>query len=126
MTQRREITLDPAKQRSSRGMRLFLNPEWVHYGGPIVTVEDYLKWYNVFVIQPDGSIVVASEAYSDLWYSMEGRMPSAKSFYGDHCWHPGGIEMFAELIGGVVDPDALGALTVRWIRECQGKDLIEL
>jgi hypothetical protein len=124
MNKRRETTLVPSEQRSNRGMRLFLNQDWVHYGGPIVTVEDYIKWYDVYVIQPDGSIVVASEAYSEIWDSMERRMK--KSFFGDHCWHPGGIELFAELIGGVVDPDALGALTVRWITECQGKDLIDL
>lgn len=101
---------------SPRGLLLYQDMALDHFGGKIVTVENYMKWYDVIIIDGVANrVTVASEEFPDIWYKMESFMPKGKSFHGDHCWHPGGIQIFAHKIGAVVDPQALGELTLRWL-----------
>lgn len=102
----------------------------------ILTVEDYCKWYSIFVIVAEKNnngavksiqIFSADEHFPNAWDSMENEMADLnKSFYGDHKWHPYGIQLFAKKINATVDNLALAALTLKWYEEFNDKELKDL
>ena len=88
---------------------------------PTVTVENYCKWYNVFVINPDGVVVTADwEVLNMLEYK------SGKCLIGDHVYHPDLLVQYADYIGGYVDDVSLETVAGRWMFEFHDKSPEEL
>lgn len=78
---------------------------------PVITLENYTKWYSVHVVMPDGSVKVAS--VSDIPTEM---LPPF-AIWSDHCIHPYALELLAKIHGGEVDERAQEVAIGRWILE---------
>lgn len=88
---------------------------------PTITVENYCKWYDIYVIYPDGSIVTAS------WTKMrEIEESSGRTLIGDHIFHPLLLSEYANIIDGSVDEVSEEVVTGRWIFEHYEKDIDEI
>jgi hypothetical protein len=83
---------------------------------PIITVENYCKWYSPYVIMPDGvirkitseEISQATDDFSNAWHI-------------DHCFHPRLLSKLAEMLKGEVCEQSLEMAAGRWVME-QMKD----
>lgn len=73
---------------------------------PLITVEIYPKWYELFVIHPDGGI----EAL--LFHELDD---GEGTTYVDHCPNPRKVEAYAEKHGMYVDEIALELIAGRWV-----------
>lgn len=95
---------------------------------PIVTVEMYSKWYDVYVIEVDGFVVKVDHLkYARKWgEAIRDTYDKGLSFLGDHVWHPYGIQAFADLIGGEVQDEALEMLVGRWVTEHKNTPLEDI
>ena len=88
---------------------------------PVVTVENYCKWYQIFVIYPDSTVVPAD------WPTLNKiNKSSDKHLIGDHIFHPELLEKFADHIGGYVHDVSLEAVTGRWMFEYHDKTAEEI
>lgn len=63
---------------------------------PVVTLENYTKWYNIYVIAPDGTVTRADQ---DALLDLGNKYPDA--MWHDHYFHPRLLYRYAALIGGV-------------------------
>lgn len=66
-------------------------------GYPIICLELYTKWYDVYVVQVDGSIETVP---SDLFLDLASR--GAESVVIDHDYHPNFLQRVADHYGGQV------------------------
>jgi hypothetical protein len=80
---------------------------------PIVTLEDYVKWYGADILWPDGRV----ENVNVDWYCEIVREYPKYPLMGDHNYHPFLLEKIAERIGGQVCWKAREMATGRWINE---------
>lgn len=106
-----------AKYVSHRGIPLLaqeVDPE----GRPIVTMENYCKWYSVYALHPDGR--VESIDPDDVLRKVEKRVGGC--LMGDHNYHPTLLTEVAKELGWVVDPKALEMVTHRWAVEIEDED----
>jgi hypothetical protein len=79
---------------------------------PIITVQNYWKWYNIYVIMPDGvirritdqEIYKATDGYTNAWYI-------------DHYFHPRLLTELAKMLNGKVCPQSLEMAAGRWVME---------
>lgn len=90
---------------SRRGLPLFYSEESKKSGKIVVTGEDYIKWYDLYLVFPSGA--VAAVAYSVL----EGYAPTP---YIDHKPNPEAVLAFAEKNGLIVDSLALAYMKDSW------------
>jgi hypothetical protein len=88
---------------------------------PIITVENYIKWYDLYVVHPNGTVHTIAEvpAYANAAKQIEQAFVArtGKSAQGDHIWHPGYVQMLATNLGFLVDEIALETLIGRWFME---------
>lgn len=96
--------------RSPRGMNLVLcmNYEWIT---PVLTVELYTKWYELFLIEKKGDNF---DAYSVSFGHLEDVCPVGVSPYLDHAPNPLCVKLFAHRNGYHIDELALELITGRW------------
>ena len=94
----------------------------VYYGRPpthpTITVENYLKWYKLYVIHPNGLV-------TSLEFPWEEDLSDVgESTVGDHVVNPRAVVRFADRHNFVVDAEALEMLTGRWVieAECRYED----
>ena len=74
---------------------------------PVLTCELHTKWYQLFLIHPDGRVEPADlDGLEDLWPG---------TVVGDHCWNPSALEYLAEARGWVIDPVAFDLIAGRWV-----------
>lgn len=77
---------------------------------PIVTLENYTKWYEVYLVMPDGSVQVA-----------EGTLALLDKFedahWVDHHYHPRFLYRLAQVLNGTVDERAVEVAAGRWMIE---------
>ena len=77
---------------------------------PVLTCENYMKWYDLFLVMPDGSVTALPHKVSlDIVEKSNG--------YGllcDHCVYPGLIPMVADLAGASVDGNSFDMIVGRW------------
>lgn len=96
---------------SSRGIPLLCQTP-SSFGKPIVTMENYCKWYGVYILHPDGRVESAdhdllSEICDEVNYCL----------MGDHNYHPRLLNELAKKIGGTADYRAIEATGGRWVSE---------
>ena len=90
---------------SRRDLPLFYSEESKKSGKIVVTGEDYIKWYDLYLVFPSGA--VAAVGYSVL----EGY---ASTPYIDHEPNPEAVLAFAEKNGLIVDSLALAHMKDSW------------
>lgn len=79
---------------------------------PVLTVENYCKWYTLHVIHPDGH--GAPVGYDELEaYCSKDEM----SAYVDHAPNPVLVERMCDALGWYMDPQSYEMMVGRWIAE---------
>lgn len=96
---------------SYRGIPL-LCQEPSTFGKPIVTMENYCKWYSVEILYPDGRVESADPGLLD---DIERRVGSC--LMGDHNFHPRLLNELAQEIDGEADYRAIEMAGGRWVNE---------
>lgn len=74
---------------------------------PVITMENYPKWYGLEVIHPNGTV---EDVDPDLLDELCGDKP----LMGDHNYHPDLLKMVANRLGGIVDQVSLYTAAGRW------------
>ena len=97
---------------SDRGLPL------VYTGGlldePVLTVENYMKWYNLFLVLPTGEVrPLTQEEYDDIACVVL----RDESSVGDHVWNPKAVILAMKGKGWRIDRSALEMITGRWYIE---------
>ena len=77
---------------------------------PVVTVENYVKWYGLYVIFPP-DLHVEKFHFGHL----EGY--TKHSAYVDHVPNPAAVQRWADSMGFEVDPNSLEMMLGRWLFE---------
>jgi hypothetical protein len=80
----------------------------------LITVENYEKWYNLYIIQPTGEVEIVPTGVIDDYYP--GR------YWVDHVWHPALALKVAKHLGGEVPATSLEVIAGRWVLK---RELIE-
>jgi hypothetical protein len=78
---------------------------------PVVTMENYTKWYRIYMVMPDGSV----EDVSALIDEVMAQYPDA--MMSDHCYHPRLLYRLAEMNKACVDERAIEVAAGRWVIE---------
>jgi hypothetical protein len=79
---------------------------------PVVTLENYAKWYEVYLVNPDGEV---QKVDPDLINTVQNKHSDA--LWVDHHFHPRLLYRLAEWIGGTVDERAVEVAAGRWVIE---------
>jgi hypothetical protein len=93
---------------SDRSIPLVFNGEMHESHPAVVTVENYLKWYSLFLVKPDGSVEKIAYDGSIQW--------------ADHVPNPSDIETYAEKNGYDIDREAMDMIVGRWVTEIEGRE----
>lgn len=97
------------KYYSDRGLELFYSRESRDIQLPTITVEDYLKWYDLYLVYPSG--LTAKISFEHL----EDYVSGTESPYVDHCPNPIAVINLARRHQFWVDSDALHAMEEAYI-----------
>lgn len=84
---------------------------------PIVTLENYTKWYEIFLVMPDGSV---QEIDSDLIFDIDDSKVGC--LWIDHLYHPRLLYRIAERLNACVDERAVEVAAGRWMIEQVNSD----
>ena len=94
--------------RSERGMpSLCQSPS--EFGKPIVTLENYCKWYGVYILHPDGRVEGVDPGLLNELAEKVGHC-----LMGDHNYHPRLLNELAKHISGQADHRAVEVAAGRW------------
>lgn len=93
---------------------------------PVVAVPLSSKWYQLWLVHPDGGVSIAPlyDAEPDLEDVGHADSYAAGSVSGDHCWNPYYVEAWAAKHGFDLCPMARDLMIARWIRYHDGSDQI--
>jgi hypothetical protein len=83
--------------------------------GPVLTVENYLKWYQLFLVHKE----VVTPIYFHELEPFAAEMGC--SAFVDHVPNPRVVEVFAEAKGFGLDGQAWEMMLGRWTWEVEGK-----
>lgn len=78
---------------------------------PVLTLENYTKWYRIFMVMPDGSVTDISDQVN------EALSKYSDAQIRDHSYHPRLLYRLAEMNKGCVDERAIEVAAGRWIIE---------
>jgi hypothetical protein len=84
---------------------------------PILTLENYTKWYEIYVITPDGHV---EKVDSDVVLAVLGEYNDAQ--ISDHVFHPRLLYRVAQELGGEVEERAVEVAAGRWSIEVQNTE----
>jgi hypothetical protein len=83
---------------------------------PTITVEDYGKWYDLYLVLPDGTARV---------YEFHEYEKHANSFGGtswsDHVVNPAFVQYLSEWTGYEVDNRSFEVIVGRWVRQVEDR-----
>lgn len=79
---------------------------------PIITMENYTKWYGIYLVMPDGSVELVKP---DLMMVAAESLPFLP--FGDHLYHPQLLIQLRRDHGWEVDERAIETAGGRWVRE---------
>lgn len=84
----------------------------------VVTCENYLKWYGLDVVCPDGVVRKLDAAHPDF-HRIDDEVERAAVYpcWHDHTFHPGYVREIAEKLGFAVDEQAIDMIAGRWAVE---------
>lgn len=81
---------------------------------PIITVENYEKWYSVYLLHPDGKVEAVPPEVLELVGCYDN------GWWYDHVFHPKLLIALAKHYKGWVPDTTLEIVTGRWISEGPG------
>jgi len=89
---------------------------------PILTVEDYIKWYDMYVIYPDTEVVEKLRSNKDratAFLSVESEFIARydESAIYDHCFNPKFYVLLAHRLNMEYDDRAAEIIAGRWAIE---------
>ena len=96
-----------SKFLSPRGFELFCDGVCDR---PVITVENYMKWYDLFAIHPNGQVTVVDGREFEHGFYTE----YDQSAYGDHIFNPYFVLYLAGKLGMDVCLPALEVIIGRW------------
>lgn len=80
---------------------------------PTITVENYSKWYDLYVVYPDGTVQAI-----DYYNSVEPNVESnGESSILDHTFNPLYVKRIAKFFNYQIDHVSLETIIGRWILE---------
>lgn len=79
---------------------------------PVLTVEHYCKWYDLFLVMPDGTVKSVFKDERDAWDKAEDKWGGITM--ADHNFHPEFIPVLAHYLGACIDPEAHEVISGRW------------
>jgi hypothetical protein len=82
---------------------------------PTITVEDYCKWYTLYVVFPDNRV----ESLCFPGHDTLDDLPSGEMSFVDHVPNPRAVKRMAERLGYEIDYDSLERMVGRWFLEVQ-------
>jgi hypothetical protein len=101
---------------SDRGLPLvYVDPAPPERG--VVTVENYLKWYSLYVVQPGGNVVKLEDLPRAWEVSDILEHAATHSCFGDHVWHPGFVREWVQKLDLDLDERAFEMIAGRWATE---------
>lgn len=80
-----------------------------NYTSPVIALEDYDKWYSIYVII-NGEVNVID---------VDLVLKYTDGTWCDHCYHPDLLEKLAEHYGGIVDERSSEVAMGRWYFEVE-------
>jgi len=95
---------------SNRGFELYWNQRSLGHlneGKSVLTIENYCKWYSLYLISPDWKI--ESVGFPDC-----GNYQQLGSPYSDHHPSPRHVLAFSLIKGYECDADGFGAIVAEW------------
>jgi len=83
---------------------------------PIITMENYTKWYDVYMVMPDGGVTTVD---SDVIFETASQYQSKENpcLWVDHLYHPLLLEKLAEKLNAELDERAQEVAAGRWYYE---------
>ena len=96
---------------SDRGIPLVFNRVLDSTGTPVLTVENYLKWYTLYLINPDASVV--SICFPDNGYC-------------DHVPYPSAVEILAEENGWYLCEESMAMIVGRYYMEFKNHSIEDM
>ena len=98
------MTTDTRLYYSDRNIPLVYHGDPPH--APLLTVENYLKWYSIHIIHPDGSVGVVehNELVDDAW--------------ADHNFKPWVCHQISQALGYEWHDESLEMVIGRYVTEC--------
>lgn len=96
--------------KSDRGMALLYVGEPLDL--PVITLENYIKWYNIFMVMPDGTVQTVP-----IEMVQKALDESRTALQIDHNFHPELLDRLGELLNAEVDERATEVATGRWVLE---------
>jgi len=80
---------------------------------PVLTVENYTKWYNLYLVNHDRSVnKVEFDALHDF-------TPKDESPYCDHVPNPKAVRTYANIKNFYLDEQSYEMMVGRWVIECK-------
>ncbi len=76
---------------------------------PVLTCELYIKWYALYLVEPDKTVRQVPLELRELEQYAEG-----ESVVGDHCWNPYVIQRLADAKDWIIDDLSFDLLVGRW------------
>jgi hypothetical protein len=102
-----EQNKDVRRLVSERGFELV---EQGVYDTPVITVENYQKWYNLYVIQPTGEVEILDPG---LITEVIGEINEILVI--DHTFHPKLLLLLAKKLGAEVPSTTMEMVAGRWV-----------
>ena len=87
----------------------------------VITLENYLKWYEIYAVYPDNSVVtVPGNVIDDICAK------SSITLVSDHCFHPYLLKLVAEYYRGEVDSVSLEVAAGRWLLDARDCNIVAI
>lgn len=80
---------------------------------PTITVENYLKWYDLYLIDAQGARRYNYDEYADIAFP--------GTIWGDHVINPAFVRELCYRKGLDVDERAFEVIVGRWVMDCEGR-----
>ena len=90
--------------------------------GGIVSVENYSKWYRIYVVLPSGKVEDLQNDPRESKIAQKVEREAEHSCIYDHTFHPGYVAELAERLGYTLDPQSEEIILGRWVTETENKD----
>lgn len=88
-----------------------------NHTGPVLTVENHFKWYDLWLVQKDGSV---ARAEYDTYRHLD-RNDHNETLWGDHVVNPKFFRVIAEIFGAEPDHTSYQLVLGRWIDQHMGE-----
>ena len=85
---------------------------------PVLTVENYCKWYDLYLVFPDGKVeaVQSDDARCQVMQETDNECMARyrESAYGDHTFNPRAVCLLAIKLKAQLDMEAYEMIVGRW------------